>query len=109
MPEVVQANEWLWITEDSDRIDIRWPGRYINRRHHDQGWLNAVKEHADVSAELDDHEGISSRNIKEFHNIEGLGKIKHSCCNLFVRKRNALTKTTNKLPLIAVVHFFQEK
>lgn len=71
-PEVVQANQYFWITEDSDRIDVRWPGRYINRRHHDQGWLNAVKEKAEVSSELDDHQAISDRNVQEFHNIEGI-------------------------------------
>jgi len=70
-PTVVQANDYFWITEDSDRIDIRWPGRYINRQHHDKGWLNAVKDHAEVPRELDDHENITRRSIKEFHNIEG--------------------------------------
>lgn len=70
-PEVVQANDFFWITEPSDKIDINWAGRYINRRHHDLGWLNAVKESQDVSFELDDNANISRRNIENFHNIEG--------------------------------------
>ena len=71
-PKVVQANEYFWITKYSDRIDIRWPGRYMNLHHHTQGWLNAVKDNAEIFRELDDHEQISRRGVNELHNIEGL-------------------------------------
>lgn len=70
-PRVLEANAFYWITEPSDVINIVWPGRYINVRHHNLGWLNAVREHADIPLILDDHTNISSRNIKEFHNIRG--------------------------------------
>lgn len=71
-PKVLQANDFFWITEQSDKIDISWSGRYINIRHHNLGWLNEVKTVPYVSEELDDHANISARNINEFHNIEGI-------------------------------------
>lgn len=70
-PKVLQANDFLWITKQSDTIDISWSGRYINIRHHELGWLNGVRTVSYVSTDLDDGANVSARNIHEFHNKEG--------------------------------------
>ncbi|XP_060572684.1 uncharacterized protein LOC132730723, partial [Ruditapes philippinarum] len=69
---VVQAIENGWINKNSEQIEIEWPHRFRNIRHSNGGWLNAVQENNDISRDLDDREGRSSRTIDKLNNINGI-------------------------------------
>ncbi|XP_053400999.1 uncharacterized protein LOC128557566 [Mercenaria mercenaria] len=67
-----QAQKNGWINRYSDIIELVWLERFKNVRHTVGGWLNNVQEVKEVSRDLDDRKGRSSRTIDKTFNIEGI-------------------------------------
>lgn len=67
--EVAQANSKHWINEITDVFEVRWPGRFINKMHVANHWLEAVD---DGGFTFDDRHDVSERNTTAIHNINGM-------------------------------------
>ena len=65
-------SERKWINKEFSQLTIVWTDRFINTKHHVNGWLNGVEGLDDISRELDDTSGKSERTTEKFHNIQGL-------------------------------------
>ncbi|KAL4221421.1 hypothetical protein ACF0H5_019679 [Mactra antiquata] len=65
---VLQANSKQWINKETGDFEIRWPARFINKRHTSGHWLDAVEG---GTSELDDTFDISERNTSAIHNLNG--------------------------------------
>ena len=55
--ESTKATGCLWIVVDNPVLNVKWPGKFQNKKHYTELWLESVKPRKHVDVEYDDHYG----------------------------------------------------
>ena len=55
--ESTKVTGYVWISVDNPILNVIWPGKFQNKNHYTQRWLESVKSREHVDVEYDDHYG----------------------------------------------------
>ena len=67
--ESTSETNYTWVVTDTSQLHVKWPGRFMNKRHHVNHWLDDVGSHTHIDLSYDDSFG--ERTIEQVTNVEG--------------------------------------
>ena len=68
--ESTKDTSYVWISVDNPVLNVIWPGKFQNKKHYTELWLESVKPRKHVDVEYDDHYG--KRRIKAEIHVQGI-------------------------------------
>ena len=68
--ESTKVTGYVWISVDNSVLNVIWTGKFQNKNHYSQLWLESVKQRKHVDVEYDDHYG-KRRTTAEKH-VQGI-------------------------------------
>ena len=67
--ESSSETNYTWVVTDTSQLHVKWPGRFMNKRHDVNHWLDDVGSHTHIDSSYDDSFG--ERTIEQVTNVEG--------------------------------------
>lgn len=61
---------FTWVTKETNKIFVKWWGRFINHRHDNSRWLTKINPYPKIDRAYDDFDG--RRTVDEVPNIQGI-------------------------------------
>ncbi|XP_060084880.1 uncharacterized protein LOC132564227 [Ylistrum balloti] len=61
---------YAWVVRDTNTVDVMWTDLFINQRHKDNQWLNAIRPYTDVDNNYDDRFG--NRTTAAIDHVNGV-------------------------------------